>query len=45
MIRSEVILGLPDYEITGIEEVAGQIRISARFVGRVACPHCGGEDL
>lgn len=45
MIRSEVILGLPDYEITGIEEAAGQIRIQARFEGAVACPHCGSSSL
>ena len=31
MIRSEVILGLPDYEITGMEDTAGQIRIRARL--------------
>jgi transposase len=38
-------LGLPDYEITGIEEAAGQIRIAVRFTGRVSCVHCGCEDL
>ena len=45
MIRSEVILGLPDYEITGIEEAAGQIRIQARLKGTVNCPHCGSSTL
>jgi transposase len=38
-------LGLPEYEVTALEEVAGQIRITVRFVGRVECPHCGGEKL
>lgn len=45
MIRSEAILGLPDYEVTRCEEVAGEVRISARFVGAVLCPHCGGSKL
>jgi hypothetical protein len=45
LIRSEAILGLPDYEITGIEEAAGQIRIQAGFEEAVACPHCGSSSL
>ena len=45
MIRAEAILGLPDYEISAIEEVAGNVQISVRFVGRILCPHCGGEKL
>jgi transposase len=28
-----------------MEEIAGQVRIGVRFVGRIACPHCGGEKL
>jgi len=38
-------MGLPDYEITGIEETAGRIRIRARFTGAVCCPHCEGKQL
>ena len=38
-------LGLPDYEITGIEEIAGRIRISVRFRGKVFCPYCAGTAL
>jgi transposase len=38
-------MGLPDYEITGIEEVAGRIRIQAHFTGTVCCPHCEGKQL
>jgi transposase len=38
-------LGLPEYQITGIEEVSGQIRISVRYTGEVLCPHCGGSKL
>ncbi len=45
MISSEAILGLPKYEVTAVAEVAGQVRISVRFVGRVVCPHCGEEKL
>lgn len=45
MIRSEAVLGLPGYQITGIEERSGTIRLSARYAGPVACPHCGGDRL
>lgn len=45
MIRAEAILGLPEYEVTAIEEVAGQVQITVRFTGRVECPHCRGEKL
>jgi transposase len=45
LISSEAILGLPEYEITAVEEMAGLVRISARFVGRIACLHSGAEKL
>jgi transposase len=45
LISTEAILGLPEYEITALEEVEGQVQITVRFVGRVECPHCGGEKL
>lgn len=45
MIKSEALLGLPDYEVTAVEQVAGQVCISVRFVGTVACPHCGEQKL
>lgn len=45
MIRSEAVLGLPGYQITGIEEVAGMVRISARHDGPKSCPDCGSERL
>jgi transposase len=38
-------MGLPEYEITGIEEVAGRIRIQVHFTGAVCCPHCEGKHL
>lgn len=45
MIRSEAVLGLPDYQITRIEERSGTLRLSARYTGEVACPECGGTAL
>ena len=45
MIRSEAVLGLPGYQITGIEERNGRVRISARYTGPRSCPHCGGLRL
>jgi len=43
--NSETILGLPDYEITGIEREGKEIRIRVRYTGRIACPDCGGQHL
>ena len=45
MIRSESVLGLPGYQITGIEEKSGRLRISARHAGPISCPHCDGAHL
>lgn len=41
MIESEVLLGLPEYELTAVEERARQIHLRAQFVGRISCAHCG----
>lgn len=45
MIRSEAVIGLPEYEITGIEEKEGTVRIRAVHRGEVKCPGCGGARL
>jgi transposase len=45
LINSELVLGLPGYQITGIERVSGQLRLRVRHAGPVACPHCGGLRL
>jgi transposase len=45
LIRSEAVLGLPGYQIKGIQEEGGQVRISARQAGPISCPHCGGDRL
>ena len=42
MTNDEIVLGLPDYQITGIERVRGKVRISALYQGPRFCPHCGG---
>lgn len=45
MISPEAVLGLPGYQITGIEEEAGKIRISACHGGAKSCPHCQSGRL
>ncbi len=45
MIRSEILIGLPAYEVTSVEETGGMVRMRARFTGKVQCPHCAGENL
>jgi transposase len=45
LIKSEILLGLPGYQITGIEWSQGEVRISARHEGPIRCPHCQGERL
>lgn len=45
MISTEAVLGLPGYQITGIEEKAGQVWIAAGYAGAVVCPHCNGTHL
>ena len=45
MIRSEIVRGLPDYEITDLQIRGGGIHISARYTGPRSCPHCGRDRL
>jgi transposase len=45
LTRSEIVLGLPDYEINDFRITDGAIRITARYLGLRACPHCGGQSL
>ena len=45
MYNSEAVLGLPGYQITGIEEAAGVVRISVRHEGPKSCPDCGSGRL
>lgn len=45
MISSEAIVGLPEYQVTGIEETGGEVRIRVRFEGKISCPECKSEKL
>jgi hypothetical protein len=45
LIRSEIVLGLPAYEITDLQIRGGGIHISARYTGLRSCPHCGCDRL
>jgi transposase len=42
---SEIVLGLPQFEISKIERSGGTITISARYAGSLSCPQCGGSRL
>ena len=42
---SESVMGLANYEIVSIERGGGAVRISARYLGSVACPDCSSENL
>jgi transposase len=42
---SEIVLGLPQYEIIKIERSGGTITISARYTGPISCPNCEGTRL
>jgi len=37
---SEIVLGLPDYQITAIRQDAGRVTIAVEYKGAVKCPHC-----
>ncbi len=45
MISSEAVLGLPGDQVTGIENRSGEVRITARYTGPLACAHGGGTAL
>ena len=45
MTDSEILLGLPQYEVTAIERSGRTITISARYTGPITCPNCGGSHL
>lgn len=45
MIESKILLGLPGYQITGIEHTLGEVRITARHDGPIRCPHCQSGRL
>jgi len=45
LFSSKAVLGLPGYQITGIEERAGKVTIAVRYEGERICPHCGSQRL
>jgi transposase len=45
LTESEILLGLPDFQITDIQRRDGNLRISARYTGPRFCAHCGGTQL
>jgi transposase len=45
LIKSEDLLGLPGYQITGSEWVGGELRLSVRHTEPIACPECQGSVL
>jgi transposase len=42
LTNAEIVLGLPGYQITGLERAGGVVRIRALYQGPVICPHCQG---
>ena len=45
MTDSEIVLGLPQYQISDIQRSGGTITIAARYTGPLSCPRCGGAHL
>ena len=45
MTESEILLGLPDFQISEIQRREGTVRISARYTGPRSCAYCGGNLL
>ncbi|GIU75848.1 MAG: hypothetical protein KatS3mg004_2935 [Bryobacteraceae bacterium] len=45
MTRSEILPGLPGYQVIAIERGPDGVRIRVRYVGPRGCPHCGGTRL
>jgi transposase len=45
LITSEILLGLPAYQIIDIAMDKGVIRVKARYAGPVSCPHCQSNSL
>ena len=45
MTDSEIVLGLPQFQISDIQRSGGTITIAARYTGPISCPQCGGAHL
>jgi hypothetical protein len=44
-MHSEIVLGLPDYEITDSQRGSGGVRIAARYTGAITCPECHSTHI
>jgi transposase len=40
LTNDEIIVGLPGYQITGMEREKGRVVTSVRYCGPTSCPHC-----
>ena len=45
MIGSEIIVGLPEFEVTALDDRGGIVRIFALYKGAASCPHCASSNL
>jgi transposase len=45
LTESEIVLGLPDLQITEMERKEGSVRIKARYVGPRFCARCNSQQL
>lgn len=45
MIKSEIVIGLPGFQISGTEWKKGKVTISARYSGPRSCAHCGAGTV
>jgi transposase len=45
LIESEILLGLPGFQLSEIQRKEGKIRISARYTGPKFCAHCRSTAL
>ena len=44
MTEAEILIGLPGYQLTGIEKVGKGVRIGLRYQETSSCPHCGAAE-
>ncbi len=44
MTETEILIGLPGYQLTGVEKVGKSVRIGLRYTEPALCPHCGSAE-
>ena len=45
MTETEIMLGLPEYELSDSEWAGGKVRLRVRYTGAMCCPDCGSSRL